>query len=221
LPDIAVTLTWNLDLRQELPLFFEELYARLLEIGFISNWGEFQDTTFWFEILLHDQNVRNLVDVELNVDEGNLQVARLHAVFMAHDPLSRAWCLFEFGARIDAVKSEFRLLDSEVLAILAGDADPQQMRMSHRDWTEHSVASILTKRFPLLIAREKLTDMQADLRRYESADAFSRMRAFSPFVQLAIQERLLDVFPSADHFNLLLQVRICLRPALFVDLRPA
>ena len=71
-PDIFVTHTWDLDLRHELPLFFEELYARLLETAFISSWDEFQQLTFWFDILLCDQNSHNLVDVDLNEVEANL-----------------------------------------------------------------------------------------------------------------------------------------------------
>ena len=126
-PDVAISYTWGIDLRRQLPVFFEQLFERFREINFIFSRAEFDRLTFWLDIFFVDQNSKNLA-LDLNEAQKTYRDARMHVFFLFRDPLSRGWILFEIGVRAWAVKSEFHLDDQELVSIVSGTQDPHTFR---------------------------------------------------------------------------------------------
>ena len=229
-PDVAISYTWGLDLRRQLPVFFEQLFERFREINFIFSRAEFDRLTFWLDIFFVDQNSKNLA-LDLNEAQRTYRDARMHVFFLFRDPLSRGWILFEIGVRAWAVKSEFHLDDQELVSIVSGTQDPLKKYNSRNDWEYYNVSHILNRAFTQFIVCDKITDIDKDLSKYSSYDTFTNMITSQVQDKPMIQTRIEQLLGTRAHFNLIIQafakrelqklgrkfVSLCLEPVVFTN----
>ena len=92
--DVAISYTWNMCLLTELPYFLDAAERKLRDKGS----GDV--LTFFIDIFFIDQNSESISEVVQDITYHFYGCSRHHLVLLMHNPLARAWILYEIAIRI-------------------------------------------------------------------------------------------------------------------------
>ena len=150
------------------------------------------ETTYWFDVLISDQNSSDITR-SLGIADGLYSEAERHTAWLCGGMLTRAWCISEIVTRLLAVLNALGLWikgQDNTDAIIVGG---EHIRAGHPAFTT-------------FVTVQGLTDFDRDLfakdeRGNKSVDYFAGMQAFDKGDLAAIKKRILAMLGSAEALN--------------------